>query len=117
MVALCNDPAVYMVPLPSADPPEVNAVNTIETLLHSHTSVNHTNNNFPQASYNISTSTNNSTNNSPQNNTIHPHDQSTILLQQFSVITQELKNSQKKYPVTSPELHMHLPQLRKTQVN
>ena len=69
-ITLCNDPTVHIMQLPSADPLEVNALNTIERLLHSHTSVNHMNNNHPQPSYNISTSSNNSMNNSPQTNTV-----------------------------------------------
>ena len=60
-IALYNDLTVHLVPLPSADSPEVNAVNTIKRLLHSHTSVNHTNSNCPQPSYKNSTLSNNST--------------------------------------------------------
>ena len=39
-IALCNDPTVHMVPLPSAEPSEVNAVETIQRLTHLHTSDN-----------------------------------------------------------------------------
>ena len=91
-IALCNDPTVHMVPLPSAEPLEVNAVETMERLTHSHTSKNHPNDNFPQSIYSHVSSTNNSTNNSPQHNAIHPYDQSTVILQQFSMIIHELKN-------------------------
>ena len=77
-----------MVPLPSAEPSEVNAVETIERLTHSHTSKN---NNCPQPTYSHTSPTNSSTTDSPQNNAIHPHDQSTVILHCFSMITQELK--------------------------
>ena len=69
-----------MVPLPSAEPLEVNAVETVERLTHSHTSKNHQNENHPQSIYSHASSTNNSTTNSPQNNAIHSHDQSNCYL-------------------------------------
>ena len=65
-IALCNDLTVHMVPLPSAEPPEINADKTFERLTHSHTSKDHPNDNHPQNIYSNSTSTNSSTNNSPQ---------------------------------------------------
>ena len=71
---------VPIVPLPSAEPSEANAVETFERLTHSHTSKNHPNDNCPQSIYSHASSTNNSTSNSPQNNAIHLHDQSTVIL-------------------------------------
>ena len=81
-----------MVQLPSAEPSEVNAVETVERITCSHTSRDHHNDIHTQSIYSNSMSANNKTNNSPQKNAIHPHDQSTVILQQFSMITQELKN-------------------------
>ena len=106
-----------MVPLPSAEPPEINAVKTFERLTHSHTSKDHPNDNHPQNIYSNSTSTNSSTNNSPQNNAILLHDQFTIILQQFSMMMQELKNLWIKCPVASPKLHKHVQQPMKTLAN
>ena len=79
-----------MLPLPSAEPPEVNAVETIARLTLSQIHEDHPNDTHTQSFYSSSTLTNNSINNSPQNNTIHPQDQptSTVILQQFSMITQ-----------------------------
>ena len=79
-IALCNDLTGHMVALPSAEPSEVNVVETIERLTHSHTSEDHPNDSHPQSIYSNSTSTNN-TKHCPQNNAIHPHNQSTIILQ------------------------------------
>ena len=80
-----------MVPLPSAESSEVNAVETIERLTHSHTSKNHQNDTCLQPIYSQASLTNNSTSNSPQNSATQPHDQSTVSLQQFSMITQDLR--------------------------
>ena len=87
-IVLCNDPTVHKVPVPSAEPLKINAVETTEGLMHSHTSKDLPNDTHLQSIYSNSTLTNNSTNNSPQNNAIHQHNQSTAILQQFSMITQ-----------------------------
>ena len=42
--------------------------------------------------YRTLTAANQNSNSSPQNNNVHPHDQSTVILQQFNIITQELRN-------------------------
>ena len=80
-----------MVPLSSVEPSEVIAVETIARLTYSQPSEDCPNDTNTQSIYSNSTSTNNYTNNSPQNNAVHPHDHSTVILQQFSMITQELK--------------------------
>ena len=80
-----------MVPLPSDEPLEVNAVETIEGLAHSHISKNHPNVNCPQPIYIQTSSTNINITNSPQNNAVCPYDQSTVILQQFSIFMQKLK--------------------------
>ena len=42
--------------------------------------------------YSNSTSANQNLKNQPQNNNVHPHDKSTVMLQQFSMIAQQLRN-------------------------
>ena len=106
-----------MVPLPPAEPSEVDTVEIIEKLTHSHTSKHHPNDNQPQSIYSHTSSTKNSTTNSPQNNAIHPHDQSTVILQQFSMIMQELNTIMDKCLVKSQKLHKHTPQSKKTLEN
>ena len=56
-----------MVPLPSAEPSEVNAVETIQRLTHLHTSKTHQHSTDPQSIYSQVSPTNDSTTNSPQN--------------------------------------------------
>ena len=81
-----------MVTLPSAEPSEVNAVEIIQRLRHLHTSQTQQNSTCPQSIYSQVSPSNNGTTNSPQNNATYPHDQSTVFLQQFSMIMQELRN-------------------------
>ena len=54
-----------MVPLPSAEPLEVNAFETTERLTHLYTSKTHQNNTCSQSIYNQASPTNDSTANSP----------------------------------------------------
>ena len=70
-----------MVPLQSAEHLEVNAVETIERLMDSHTSKNYQNDTHPKSIYIQESPTNKSTTNSPQNNATYPNDQSTVFLQ------------------------------------
>ena len=62
-----------MVPLPSAESSEVNAVDIIERLTHPHTSNNHQSDKSPQSIYSLASPTNNSTTNAPQNSATYPH--------------------------------------------
>ena len=78
-----------MVSLPSAEPLGVNAVETITRLTLSQTNKDHPNDTCILPAYNNSTLTSNNTSNSLQNNTVHPQEQFTVILQQFSMITQE----------------------------
>ena len=71
---------------------EVNAVENIVRLTLLQTHEDNLNDTDTQSIYNNSTLTNNNTNNSSQNNTVHPHDHSSVILQQFSMVTQELRN-------------------------
>ena len=70
-----------MVPLPSAEPSEGNAFETIAKLTLSQTYKNHPNNTHTQPIHSNSTLTNNNKNNSPQNNNVYAHDQSTMIVQ------------------------------------
>ena len=70
---------------------EVNAVETIARLTLLQTHKDHPNDTHTQSTYSNSTLTNNDIHNSPQNNTVYPHNQSTVILQQFGII-QELRN-------------------------
>ena len=115
-IALCNGLTVHMVPLPSAEPSEVNAVETVARTTHSHTPKDHPNDTHTESIYSNSTSTNNNRNNSPQNNAVYPHDQSTVILQQFSMIIQELRNFTKCL-VTSSKLYKNVLQLKNILVN
>ena len=61
-----------MVPLPPAEPSEVNAFETSARLTFSQTQNEHFNNNHTQPIYCSSISTNNNINSSPQNTNVHP---------------------------------------------
>ena len=76
-----------MVPLPSAEPSEINTFKTIARLTMPQTQNDHYNNTHVQPTYSNSTLTNNNINSSHQSNDVHHYDQSIILLQQFSLIT------------------------------
>ena len=82
-ITLSNDLTVHMVLLPSTEPSEINAFETIARLTFSHTQRDHPNNNCTQPIYSNPTLRNNNTNSSLQDNKVHPHDQSTVILQQF----------------------------------
>ena len=83
---------VHMTPLPPAQPPEVNTFKTTARLTFAETQKEHVSNTQTQPIYSSSTSTSNNINSSPQNNNAHPYDQSTVILQQFTSITWELRN-------------------------
>ena len=76
-IALCNDLTIQMVPLLSVEPSEVNAVETIARLKLSQTYKDYPNNTHTQSIYSNSILTN--IKYSPQNNTVHPHNQSTLV--------------------------------------
>ena len=52
----------------------------------------HINNIHTQPLYSNSASAEENINSPPQNNDVHPHDQTTLILQQFNMIRQELRN-------------------------
>ena len=83
-----------MLPFPVAEPLESNAFETIAKLTLSQNQRDLPNNNQTQTIYSNSVLTNDNTCNPSQNNKVYSHDQSTVILQQFSMITKELKLSQ-----------------------
>ena len=78
-ITICNDKTDNMVQLPPPEPPEANAIGTFArlTTIHSHTNADQTSNN-----------TNGS---SPPNSILPPNNQSNIILNQFGMLTEELK--------------------------
>ena len=78
-IITCNDQTVNMTQLPPADPPEANAIETFARL----TTIN-SNTNIDQASNNIN-------DNPPLNSIPFPDNQSSIIIDQFSQLTEELK--------------------------
>ena len=87
-----------MIPIPAAEPPEINAFTTITRLTFLQTQNEQISNTHTQPIYNNLTSANQNTDSSPQNQNIHHHDLSAVILQQFSMITQELRNFTEKCP-------------------
>ena len=81
-----------MVLVPPAEPSEINAFNTSARLTLSQTQNEHTDSTYTQPIYSNLASDNQITNSLPQNDNMHPYDQSTVILQQFSMIPQKLKN-------------------------
>ena len=79
-IALSNDLTVHMVPLPPGKTLEVNAFETIARLTFTQTQNEHVNKTHTQPSYSSSYSTNKNINSSPQNNNVHSHNQSTVIL-------------------------------------
>ena len=88
-IAIWNDTTINMFPLPTAEPSKSNAFETIARLTLSQNQREPPNDNQRQAIPSISMLTNNNICNTPQNNMTQF--QSTIILQHFSMITQELK--------------------------
>ena len=80
-VAICNDKTVNMVELQPAEPPEANTIETFARL----TTINN-NTNLDQIS-------NNTNGNPPQNNMSLLDNQSCIIIDKFSLLTEELKIS------------------------
>ena len=97
-LALWNDPAIHIVPIPPIELSQVNAFEIIAKLTFLQTQNEQINNTHTQPMYSSSTSANQNTNSSHQNQNIHPYDQSTVTLQEFSMVTQELSNFMDKVP-------------------
>ena len=89
---MCNDSKASMVPLTPAEPPEFSAFETIVRLSLSQKQRDLPNNTHTQTASNTPMVTNNNIGNTPATNIAKPHDQSTVILQQFNMITEESKN-------------------------
>ena len=116
-IALCNDPTINMVPLPTTETSESNAFETIMRLALSQNLRDLSNDNRTQAIPNVSILTNNNRSNTPQNNMVQSHDQSTVFLQQFSMITQELENFTNKVSGDITKITQAYKTTQKIQVN
>ena len=81
-----------MVPTSPGEPLEINAFNTIARLTISQTQIECINSTHTQPMYSNSASDNQTINSSLQNNNVQPHDEYTVILQQLSKITEELRN-------------------------
>ena len=90
-IVLCNDPTLNMVPLSTAELSESNTFEAIARLIPSENQRDLPNSNQTQATLNTLILTNNNICNTSQNSMAQSHDQCTIILQIFSMITQELK--------------------------
>ena len=101
-LALCDDKVVHMVLLPSAEPPPINEYMTVPrvTLLQNQDCQNNAHGKQPQ--WNSTLLHKQPSEQSHQNQDVYPYDQSTVILQQFSIITQELWNFTNK---VSSDLH------------
>ena len=90
-IAICNDTRINMVLLPPAEPPEFNAFETIARL-----SLLQNERDLPNGVQTQTTPVpqlaSNNIGNTPATNITQPHNQSTVILQQFSMITEELKS-------------------------
>ena len=88
-LALCDDHSAHVVSLPPAEPPEINAFTTITKLTLLQEQDGQISDNCKQLMYSYIPLANQNTNGSHQSQDVHPHDQSTVNLQQFSIIMQE----------------------------
>ena len=104
----CNGTTLNMALLPTAEPFESNASETIVRLILSQDQRSQCSDIQRQVIPNISILCNYIT---------QSHDQFTVILQQFSIITAELKNFTNKVPSNITKLHRHAVLQRKVQVN
>ena len=81
-----------MVPLTPAEPPDFNAFETIARLSYSQHQRDVPNDTHTQSTSNIPSITNNNAGNTSTTYTMQPHNQSTVILQQFSMITKKSTN-------------------------
>ena len=95
-IATCNDSTINIVLLPPDDPSEFNAFETIVRLSLSQNQRDLPSDTQTQTTSNTPTITNNNIGNTSTINMKQPQDQSTIILQQFGIITEELKKIHKE---------------------
>ena len=89
-MSLCDDKLAHMVPLPPADPPAINAYMTIPRLTLLQGQDRQNNDHCKQPQYNGTPVVKEPPEWLPQNQDVHPHDQSWVIIKQFKIITQEL---------------------------
>ena len=89
-LALCNDKLTHMIPVPPAEPPEINTFTTITRLTFLQAKDGQVSNTHKQPMYSNIPLVNQNTNSSHQSQNVQPHDISNVMLQQLSMITQEL---------------------------
>ena len=81
-----------MIPVPPAEPPEINAFTTITRLIFSQAQNKQVSSTHKQPIHSNIPLVNQNTNSSHQSQNVHPHVTSTVIVHQFSMITQELWN-------------------------
>ena len=91
-LVLCDDQSAHIVPLPTTKPPAVNTFTTIAKLTLLQAQDGQISDNCKQTMYSYIQLVNQTTKCSHQNQDVHSHNQSTVILSQFSITTQELKN-------------------------
>ena len=93
-IVICNDQTVNMVQLPPAESHEANAIETFAKLTTTNNQMNVDQLNNRQPSTN---SHNSNECNASSNNILSPDNQSIIILHQFSIMAEELKNFTKRF--------------------
>ena len=91
-IAICNDNSINIVPLPPAEPSEFNTFGTITRLLLSQNQAELPNVTHTQTISNNTSTPNNDIDNTSPAKMAQTNDQSTTILQQFSMIAKELEN-------------------------
>ena len=91
-LALCDDQSAHMVPLPTAEPAAINAFMKITRLTLLQAQDRQISDNCKQPMHSNIPLLNQTTEYSHQSQDVFPHDQSRVILQQFSIITQALHN-------------------------
>ena len=91
-LALCDDQLAHMVPLQLAELPEINAFMTITKLTLLQAQNGQISYNCKQSKYSTIPLVNQNTECSHQSQYVHPHNQSMVILQTFSIIIPELQN-------------------------
>ena len=91
-LVLCDDHITHMAPIPPAEPSDINTFTTITRLTFLQIRDEQVINILTQPMYSDMTLVNQNTNSSLQNQNVHPHYQSDVISQQFSMIAQELRN-------------------------
>ena len=113
-LALCDDQSAHMVPLPPAEMPPINAFMTIRRLTLLQAQDGKISDNHKQPMYNNIPLVNQNMECSHQSQDVYPYNQSTIILQQFSIITQDHEISWTKCLLIYTKSLKHALQHKKT---